>query len=343
MALRNSAFAAALFMAVSLSAQTTPDSITALTAQRDSAAHADTEAVRARDTLTHNPVLAGALSAVLPGAGQIYDHHYVKGALYLLTEAGLVSYAVVWYGTGSNYNRGIARLDSVYNSFVGANGKLDTSAYREHDSTTHAGIDSTDTVTIYRLCADTARYKRDRRYYIAYQAAAWAAGVYLYAIMDALEKSNRFRNDAPRNPTLAGWLSAVPGLGLGQLYNGKLSKAGMIWMVQWSLGYMALNNQLLLTRCETALRDLTDSRTAAYAATRQLPSPDALARDWDNLRQEAFRKRNTYLWYSLFFYLYGVFDAVVDAHLHDYPRRMRLEPDLAIESGAVGLKLNITY
>jgi TM2 domain-containing membrane protein YozV len=314
-----------------------------LTVQRDSAAIADTETVRARDTLTHNPVLAGALSAVLPGAGQIYDRHYVKGALYLLTEAGLVSYAVVWYGTGRDYNPSIARLDSVYKSFVvGPGDSLDASAYREHDST-GAGIDSTDTVTIYRLCADTARYRRDRRYYIAYQAAAWAAGAYLYAIMDALEKSNRFRNDAPRNPVLAGWLSAVPGLGLGQIYNGKLSKAGMIWMVQWSLGYMALNNQLLLTRCEDALRDITDSRTAAYAATRQLPNPDGLVRDWDVLRKEAFRKRNTYLWYSLFFYLYGVFDAVVDAHLHDYPRRMHLEPDLAIESGAVGLKLNFAY
>jgi hypothetical protein len=36
--------------------------------------------------------------------------------------------------------------------------------------------------------------------------------------------------------------------------------------------------------------------------------------EWDFQRNSAFRKRNTYLWYSLILYFVTIFDAVVDAH-----------------------------
>jgi hypothetical protein len=51
---------------------------------------------------------------------------------------------------------------------------------------------------------------------------------------------------------------------------------------------------------------------------------------WSGERGSAFTNRNMYLWYSIFFYFYSVFDAVVDAYLHDYPDRMKIEPDLTV-------------
>ena len=41
------------------------------------------------------------------------------------------------------------------------------------------------------------------------------------------------------------------------------------------------------------------------------------------------RRRNSFIWYSLGFYFYNVFDALVDAHLHDFDDRpdISLRPD----------------
>jgi hypothetical protein len=48
-------------------------------------------------------------------------------------------------------------------------------------------------------------------------------------------------------------------------------------------------------------------------------------------------------WYSLVFYIYGVLDAVVDAHLHDAPTKMKLEPDLTPGQNKVGIRLKMNF
>jgi hypothetical protein len=50
-----------------------------------------------------------------------------------------------------------------------------------------------------------------------------------------------------------------------------------------------------------------------------------------------------YLWYSFFFYFYGVFDAIVDAHLHDYHKKIRLNPRFDPESDAVGGEVSFEF
>jgi hypothetical protein len=64
---------------------------------------------------------------------------------------------------------------------------------------------------------------------------------------------------------------------------------------------------------------------------------------WEYRRTNAFRNRNMFLWYSLAFYFYGILDAVVDAHLHDAPLKMKLEPDLAPQSKEIGLKATFSF
>jgi hypothetical protein len=41
--------------------------------------------------------------------------------------------------------------------------------------------------------------------------------------------------------------------------------------------------------------------------------------------------------------MYGIFDAVVDAHLHDSGMKMKLEPDLVPDRKQVGLNLNVEF
>lgn len=314
----------------------------------------DADSVRKR-----NPLLAAGLSLAMPGAGQVYNRRYVKGALYLGAEVALTLYGLNRYEGAQEYEPEIARLDRRYSHLLDSLGGVDTSTwvyqYETRYDTTWDGdgailritdslhaIDSTEGPVVYRMAADTARYKRDKLRFGAYQSWWWAASCYVYGVMDAIDKTGAFDDDEPRSPTVAGWLSAIPFLGLGQIYNGALSKAGMIFMVQSSLAYMALNNQILLTRAEDQLQRMGDPNQLEYAVVHELAGNDYV-REWESHYKQAFRNRNTYLWYSLFFYFYNVFDAVVDAHLHDYDKRMRLEPDLQVLSQRVGMQLNLAF
>jgi hypothetical protein len=137
-----------------------------------------------------------------------------------------------------------------------------------------------------------------------------------------------------------GWLSAIPGLALGQIYNGSLDKAGLIFMTQCNLAYMIYNYITLMRVCENNLillmiRPIKESKAPRAQAT--------LKDSWNAKHNDAFRNRNMYLWYSLGLYLYGIFDAVVDAHLHDSGTKMKLEPDLMPDRKQVGLNLNVEF
>jgi hypothetical protein len=133
-------------------------------------------------------------------------------------------------------------------------------------------------------------------------------------------------------------LAAVPGLGLGQMYNGSLGKAGMVMMGQVSLGIMSYSNERLIKMTEAnsiRLKFSTDSLT--QLVSRQY------ADDWGSYRYRAFTNRNMYLWYSMFFYFYSIFDAVVDSYLHDYPQKMKIAPDLMVGKGHLSLSLSTTF
>jgi hypothetical protein len=65
--------------------------------------------------------------------------------------------------------------------------------------------------------------------------------------------------------------------------------------------------------------------------------------EWDFQRNSAFRKRNTYLWYSLILYFVTIFDAMVDAHLSDYGQKMKVYPDLSWQGKGAQLNLNVNF
>jgi|GEM_PF-639625 hypothetical protein len=279
-----------------------------------------------------SPVIAASLSFVVPGAGQAYTGNYVKSGLILASEValGLFAYNRNIYEKDLNRIANIARDSFMLckDSVIIKRDSVRTATGDTIFDTTFVGVGK-------RIQYDFARFNEQEARYLVYQCITWAAGVYYFNILDAIRNTGYFNDDKPRSPSTAGWLSAVPGLALGQIYNGSLDKAGLIFMTQCNLAYMVYNYNTLMRTCENNLIQLNDPASRESKA----PGADQLKSSWDAKHNDAFRNRNMYLWYSLGLYFYGIFDAVVDAHLHDSGTKMKLEPDLMPNQKQVGLNL----
>jgi len=278
----------------------------------------------------YNPFISTGLSALLPGAGQIYCGRRGRGAAFLAADLIL---ALITANRINYYKnvmiRGVDRYDNLR---------------QMHLDSMNAHISNIELYTFYynsyidaNMGYDLALFQRRTSRYVSYQCLGWSAGVYLWNIADALGSSNRFTDNDPRSVTAAAGLSAVPFLGLGQLYNGAFAKAGLIWTMHSMLAYMSFNYNSLMNDCinkrnqvKTA-KSIPDEIKMKYVA------------QWNDEYNSAFRKRNTYLWYLVLFYFYGIFDAAVDAHLHDARIKIRLEPAAEKTGRAAGLLMNIDF
>ena len=100
-------------------------------------------------------------------------------------------------------------------------------------------------------------------------------------------------SDSIKSPKNAALSSIIPGG--GQLYNGKKFKAGLILagevlaIVNW------YNNSQLYS---------------SYNADNDI--------DYPLPKHRYLEKRNKYVWWIGFIYIYGLIDAIVDAHLHPF-------------------------
>jgi len=109
-------------------------------------------------------------------------------------------------------------------------------------------------------------------------------------------------SDSIKSPKNAALSSIIPGG--GQLYNGKKFKAGMILtgevlaIVNW------YNNSQLYS---------------SYNADNDV--------DYPLPKYRYLEKRNKYVWWIGFIYIYGLIDAIVDAHLHPFEDVMAEELD----------------
>ena len=258
----------------------------------------------------YNPSVAGGLSLIVPGAGQFYSRHYVKGSAFLLFEGVTIGTAIYWFNNERDYHKSTKTLFEK------------------------AFADTGSKKIKYQGDAELSEFDERRAKYRGYNAVAWASGLYVYSFLDAIEGARIVDKTGGRSPVRAGLLSAIPGLGLGQLYNGAISKAGMIFMGQMALGVVSANYHRLMTKAEREYLKIENDSAMVDAG---------YLTKWESERTSAFKYRNTYLWYSIFYYFYGIFDAVVDAHLHDYNDKMRLYPDLAPQGDGAALKLDVRF
>ncbi|MFP4418670.1 MAG: DUF5683 domain-containing protein [Chitinispirillaceae bacterium] len=271
----------------------------------------------------YNPLKALGLSAVLPGAGQAYADAWLRGGVFLSAEIIAILVTVNRLDDLDFYDREVDTYDDLVRDL--------------RDSTQAAPGDSLLRQDLRQLTDDRllVRYERRMSRYGLYHAIGWSSGFYIWNLMDALGASNYFKGTEPKSPLVAGWLSAVPGLGLGQLYNRALSKAGMVWTVQTMLGVMAYDYHRLMKKAE-------DNREQ-YLPDGSVRDDPLRVRQWQGRYNDAFTRRNMYLWYSVFFYFYSVFDAVVDAHLHDYPRQIRFEPVVQSSGEKLGFQTVVHF
>ncbi len=260
-------------------------------------------------------VKAAVVSGLVPGGAQLLQKRFFMAGTFLAFEA--VSGSVAYYYYRKNHEW------------------LDLANNQRADAFADTGMDSAFSLEQSFLARQSARLTR----YRMQNAIVLTLGGYLFNVLDAIDGS---MVDEPksRNPAVAGWLAAIPAMGLGQIYNGKLSKAGLFMAGQLTLGVMAFNNHRLMSRAEDEnarlleLRERSDIGLKAY---------DKYNIEWDFLRNSAFRKRNTYLWYSLILYFVTIFDAVVDAHLSDYGQKMRVYPDLSWQGEGAQFNLNVNF
>jgi len=258
---------------------------------------------------------AVVVSGLVPGGAQLLQKRYFMAGTFLAFEA--VSGSVAFHYHRKNHEW--LDLANSYRANADADSGLDSARFLEQSF----------------LARQSARLSR----YRMQNAIVLTLGGYLFNVLDAIDGSIV---DEPksRNPAVAGWLAAIPGMGLGQIYNGKLSKAGLFVAGQLTLGVMAYNNHRLMSRAEDANARLLESRERSAIG---LNAYNEYNSEWNFQRNSAFRKRNTYLWYSLILYFVTIFDAVVDAHLSDYGQKMRVYPDLSWQGEGAKLNLNVNF
>jgi hypothetical protein len=273
-------------------------------------------------------IAGAALSAVVPGAGQVFHKRYLLGGAFLAAEASAAGFALYWYDSYEEKNNDSKKLRDTSGMLrAGIASSADTAAARRE-----AGL--------YSVLADQAKLQARQAEYTVYCALSWAAGIYLFNVLDALEPSGITSRSSVKNPSVAGFLSAVPFLGLGQFYNGRPGKAGMLAMTQTSLFITAAGHQLLMDTALPKYNEMRDPESDTYEYR-----ADHLAY-WKSQYDRSFSRRNMYLWLSLFSYIYTIIDAVVDAHLSDYQERVKIGPDLAVGANGidrVGVALNIEF
>jgi len=275
--------------------------------------------------LRHNMNYTGAsLSAVIPGSGQLYQGRYWMGLGFLAAEAGAVGFTAYWWDAAGTRKGTVRRWRDSAAVNMGRFDELGDSLYLR-------------TAGAYGAAADQASFEERQARYTAYNAMAWAAGIYAYNLLDALEAGGLSPRGEYRSPTAAGLLAAVPFLGLGQIYNKRPGKAGMIAMTQTSLALTAINHHRLMTVASERYNTMRDPESDQYAyRTEYQPY-------WAARYDRSFSRRNTYLWISLATYIYSILDAVVDAHLSDYQHKIDIGTDLAVNPAGTGFMLALTY
>ena len=259
-------------------------------------------------------------SLLIPGCGQMLYGHPVKGATYLFTEGilGTMAYyenkdrTISYLNSWGNTQDSTKQFESELKRLIGTN---DSAIIVDS-----ASIDELEK-SINRLKVSEVFNKGDYLNSIQLRNLYffWAGGLYIYNIFDAIEIAARKHHpvSGKRSPAIAVWSSLLfPGL--GQIYNGSYSKAGMIFMAQTSFAASAIYRHRLMNYYQEKIDAppkffYTDSSKANSRIT-----------ELEDRRNHYRRCRNSFIWYSLGFYFYNVFDALVDAHLHDFDDQQKI-------------------
>ncbi len=263
------------------------------------------------------------LSALVPGGGQIYGKHPVRGGFLIGLETLLAGLAI--YSNAVDIPHWRDQADEALD-------EADLLFLRE-------SLEPDSAATLEGLRRKQVAFARDRsrlatqQQDLANSQLAWAIGMHVYGMLDAAEIAwlSRHREIENRSVKRAMWYGlAFPGG--GQLYNHRYGKFGMLWMTLGASVVSAWSRQemvdVLKRRYDVALRENASGATELSEIKKD---------------QTLFRKRrNQYFWGMALFYVYAVLDGMVDASLSDFdsPSKFAVVPG---PDGSLALAWNIPF
>ena len=267
---------------------------------------------------SHNSLPITMLLSILPGGGQYYTGHYVRGGFITGIEA-LLFYEV--------YINKSWQKDRIYEQ---AKPYQDSVAMMTREIMRGADRDSLPSLlekrheyaTRVRELSDKKMEQEDLRT----AENAWLFGLHLYGMFDAfgIWYHNNYRSVELRSMKKAVLLGLIPGV--GQMYNGEFGKAGLLYM-----SFIGASTSIM-----------TSQHMVNYYLKRKhvLGAEDMTSDEYEKIveRVTYYRKnRNQYIWGIALIYLYSVADAAVDALLSDFDNPMHMAVLPRLEGGVQAL------
>ena len=256
-----------------------------------------------------NSLKYAMLFSLLPGGGQYYTEHYVRGG-FLTGIEGLLIYDI-FFNRSFQRDRLLERArpfqDSVlYFSSLIMNGPRDSILYY-HDKR----LEFLERV---RAQSDKKMEQEDVRK----AELAWLVGIHLYGMFDTfgIWYNNNHRSTEYRDMKTAVLWALLPGG--GQIFNRDFGKAGLVYMGLLGASVSVWTSQNMVNY---------------YLDRKHLVEKESpRSEEYDRITERVtyYRKnRNTYIWGGVLIYLYSIADAAVDALLSDFdsPLHMALLPN----------------
>ncbi|MCB9496851.1 MAG: hypothetical protein H6686_08220 [Fibrobacteria bacterium] len=233
---------------------------------------------------------AALASLVVPGAGQWMNGHPVRGSILGTMELWM-------YGDALQRNlSGIPRLREDRDAILVS--LMETRSRLTGDTT----LASREILLQLGDSLSTASGNANISTDYVHSEIAWALGVHAWGVVDAAEDAwiRRGGTRPVRTMAQAAWASALlPGL--GQILNGRYSKAALLYMGIGGSVVSLAGRQSMVEFWKTE----SDLALAEGRSTR-IPAEQA----------DFFRKRrNQYIWGLGLLYVYQILDATVDARL----------------------------
>jgi hypothetical protein len=252
---------------------------------------------------------AMSLSALVPGGGQFYGSHPVRGGFLAGLETLLAGLALYSNLVDIPHWRAQARdaFDEADQLFLQQSLYPDSAASLEQQRRKR--------LSFARERMRLAAQQQD----LVNSEFAWAIGLHAYGVLDAAEIAwrSRHRSDEPRSVRRAlGYGLLFPGG--GQLYNSRYGKFGMLWMTIGASAVSAWSRQQMVELFNRRLAIARHDPSVGSEAVSDLGKDRTLYR----------KRRNQYFWGMALIYVYAVLDGMVDASLSDFdaPSRFAVAP-----------------
>lgn len=259
----------------------------------------------------HNSLTTTMLLSILPGGGQYYTGHYVRGGFITGIELALVY--EVFFNKSYQYDRVLEQARPFQDSVAHYTKLIRDASSR--DSLAIYQDRRNEFVNRVRFYSDKKMEQEDLRK----AEMAWLYGLQVYGMFDAfgIWFNNNHRSVELRSMKKALLWALIPGF--GQMYNGEFGKAGLLYMSFIGSSVSVWTSQNMVEYYLDRKHIMTGESSASSDYERVVD------------RVTYYRKnRNQYIWASALLYLYSIADAVVDALLSDFdnPMHFALLPTL---------------